>query len=115
MLLFIVGIKLWTIAVVFLISLGVSLVIQNQIENVKVYEPAYKEFVKCISMFAIILLFMALTVKKVSYDEMDDLLLYSTIPIMVNFIMAIPSWFVHRYRQEKRRKESVHRGLLGDY
>ena len=122
MLLLIVGIKTWTIAVVFLISLAGSLVIQNQIDAVKVYEPAYREFVKCVTMFAIILFFMALTVKKVSHDEMDDLLLYGALPIMTNFLMVTPIWFIHEYKevrqnreQAKQSKEKARKGLEGIY
>lgn len=121
MLLLIVGIKLWTIGVIFLISLAGCIVIQNQIDAVKVYEPAYKEFVKCVTMFAIILLFMALTVKKVSHDEMDDLLLYGALPIMTNFLIVPSRWIIHRYRelkhdqkQAKQQQERAHQGLAGD-
>ena len=121
MLLLIVGIKLWTIGIVFLISLGGCVVIQNQMEAVRSYEPAYKEFVKCVVMFAIILLFMALTVKKVSHDEMDDLLLYGALPIMANFFIVPFRWFIHRYREVKHDRERVkqqqeraHQGLTGD-
>jgi hypothetical protein len=121
MLLLIVGIKLWTIGIVFLISLGGCVVIQNQIEAVKAYEPAYREFVKCVTMFAIILLFMALTVKKVSHGEMDDLLLYGTLPIMTNFLTITTVWFFHKYRevkhnqeQTKQQQERAHQGLAGD-
>jgi membrane protein CcdC involved in cytochrome C biogenesis len=121
MLMLIVGIKLWTITIVFLISLGGCVVIQNQMEAVRSYEPAYKEFVKCVVMFAIILLFMALTVKKVSRDEMDDLLLYGTLPIMTNFLIVPSRWIIHRYRevkhdreQTKQQQERAHQGLAGD-
>lgn len=121
MLLLIVGIKLWTIGIVFLISLAGCIIIQDQIENVKAYEPAYREFVKCVTMFAVILLFIALTVKKVSHDRMDDLLLYGTLPIMANFIMVFPTWLIHKYNQTKRnreieeqKQESVRKGLMGD-
>ena len=121
MLLLIVGIKLWTIGIVFLISLAGCIVIQNQMESVRSYEPAYREFVKCVVMFAIILLFMALTVKKVSHDEMDDLLLYGALPIMTNFLIVPSRWIIHRYRevkhsqeQAKRTQERAHQGLTGD-
>lgn len=121
MLLLIVGIKLWTIGIVFLISLAGCIVIQNQIDAVKAYEPAYNEFVKCVTMFAIILLFMALTVKKVSHDEMDDLLLYGTLPIMTNFLTIITVWLFHKYKerkhhqeQAKQQQERAHQGLTGN-
>jgi len=115
MLMFIAGIHTWTIAVTFLISLAGCVIIQNQFNTIKVHEAAYKEFIKTVSMFAIILLFMALTVKKISHADMDNILLYSTIPVMVNFIIAIPSWFIHKYRQGRQRRKNAHRGLLGDY
>jgi len=121
MLLLIVGIQVWALGVVFLISLAGCVVIQNQMEAVKTYEPAYREFVKCVIMFAIILLFMALTVKKVSHDEMDDLLLYGTLPIMTNFLIVPFRWVIHRYRevkhdreQVKQQQERAHQGLTGD-
>jgi len=115
MLLFIAGIHTWTIAVTFLISLAGCIIIQNQFNTIKIHEAAYKEYIKTVSMFAIILLFMALTVKKISHDEMDDLLLYSTIPVMVNFIRAIPSWFIHKYKQERQRQTDARQGLLENY
>lgn len=122
MLLLIVGIKLWTIGIVFLISLAGCVVIQNQIEFVKAYEPAYREFVKCVTMFAIILIFMALTVKKVSHNEMDDLLLYGTLPIMTNFLIVPSRWFIHKYREVKHEREQAkeqiekaRQGLTGNF
>ena len=121
MLLLIAGIKHWTIGIVFLISLGGCVVIQNQMEAIRSYEPAYKEFVKCVTMFGIILIFMALTVKKVSHDEMDNLLLYGTLPIMTNLIIVPSRWFIHKYKEvkhdreeAKQQQERAHQGLTGN-
>ena len=120
MLFFIVGIHNWTLAAVFFISLAGSLCIITQFDKIKEHEPAYRQFVITVSMFALILFFMALTVKKISDSEFQNLMLYGTLPVMVNFLMVLPKWIYDRYQamkrarnQEQQEVNKVKQGLYG--
>ena len=122
MLIFMLGIHKWTLIAVFLISLIGSNYVISKFEYIKVHEPAYRQFVITVTMFAIILLFMALVVKKVTDNEFQNLMLYGTLPVMVNFLMVFTKWILHTYRisklehkqrekEEQRAKEGLYGGL----
>jgi undecaprenyl pyrophosphate phosphatase UppP len=113
------GIHYWTIGVVFLISLAGSNYVISKFEYIKVHEPAYRQFVITVTMFAIILFFMALLVKKVTDNEFQNLMLYGTLPVMVNFLMVFTKWILHKYRisrlEQKQREKEEHRAKEGLY
>ena len=117
MLLLVAGIHNWTIGVVFLISLSGCVSITTQFYKIKLYAPAYRQFVITVSMFTIILFFMALIVKRFTDNEFQNLLLYGTLPIMVNFMMVLPIWFYDKYKEArleyKKRQEEVQRANEG--
>jgi uncharacterized membrane protein YhaH (DUF805 family) len=117
MLLLVAGIHNWTIGVVFLISLASCVSITIQFYKIKLYAPAYRQFVITVSMFTIILFFMALIVKRFTDNEFENLLLYGTLPIMVNFMIVLPIWFYDKYKEArleyKKRQEEVQRANEG--
>ena len=119
MLLLVAGIHNWTISVVFLISLGGCISITNQFYKIKMHTPAYRQFVITVSMFAIIQFLMALIVKRFTDNEFQNLLLYGTLPIMVNFLMVIPIWCYDKYKiarikykEEQERQQRARDGLM---
>jgi len=119
MMLLMSGIHYWTLGVVFLISLAGSNYVISKFEYIKAHEPAYRQFVITVTMFAIILLFMALLVKKVTDNEFQNLMLYGTLPVMVNFLMVFTKWILHKYRisrlEQKQKEKEEHRAKEGLY
>jgi hypothetical protein len=60
---------------------------------------------------------MALIVKRFTDNEFENLLLYGTLPIMVNFMIVLPIWFYDKYKEArleyKKRQEEVQRANEG--